>query len=70
MGRHAQVAQRLGESLAAAVAARERLVDARREHHLGRDLAHALRHAHLIAAHAQPLHPPRVDRVREPVLPL
>ncbi len=45
-------------------------VDARGQHELGWDLSHALRHPHLVAAHAHPLHPLRVDRVRQAILPL
>ncbi len=77
MGLHAQHAQAAVEARACPVAPGDRLVDARGEQQLGRDLAAALGHPDLIARHARPApavvafpaHPLRVDGVRQAVLP-
>jgi len=80
VGLHAQRAQAAVEARARPVAPRDRLVDARGEQQLGRDLAHALGQANLIPAHLGPAHPRlahalaahpfRVDGVAQTIHPL
>jgi len=80
VGLHAQRTQAAVEALARPVAARDRLVDARGEQQLGRDLAHALGQSNLIPAHLGPAHPRlahalaahpfRVDGVAQTIHPL
>jgi len=80
MGLHAQRTQAAVEALARPVAPVDRLVDARGEQQLGRDLAHALGQANLIPAHLGPAHPRlahalaahpfRVDGVAQTIHPL
>jgi len=83
MGHNADPGQRPVEALPRPVAPRDRLVDARGEQQLGRDLARALGHPDLVPAHAGPTamigrvvspvlraHALRVDGVRQAVRPL
>jgi len=67
----AQLGERPVEAFARPIAAPYRLVDPRRDHHLGRDLTHPLGQANLAALDAQaPLHALRVDGVGQPIGPL
>jgi len=81
VGLHAQRVQAAVEALARPVAPRDRLVDARGEQQLGRDLAPTLGHPDLVARHARtapthptvgalPAHPLGVDSVGQAILPL
>jgi len=78
VGHDADAGQRPVEALARPVAPRDRLVDARGEQQLGRDLAPPFGHPDLVARHARtapavvalPAHPLGVDGVAQAVVPL